>query len=223
MNERTIITGNKGSTSKLMIIALCLFSIGFLWFLLNIGDCREHHWDYTTYYGHTYTERSSRDFFEFLTFSFAEFSYLNYCMPVLIYAGVILGFWGIIHRLAYRSVSITVTDKRVYGTAAWGKRVDLPLDKISAVATSFGHGIAVATSSGSIRFKAITNNAEVHAAISKLLMERQEKAPAASEQKPTIVASQSNAEELKKFKELLDSGVITQEEFDAKKKQLLGI
>ena len=33
----------------------------------------------------------------------------------------------------------------------------------------------------------------------------------------------SVADELKKFKELLDSGVISQEEFDAKKKQLLGI
>lgn len=31
------------------------------------------------------------------------------------------------------------------------------------------------------------------------------------------------ADELKKFKELLDSGVITQEDFDAKKKQLLGL
>ena len=31
------------------------------------------------------------------------------------------------------------------------------------------------------------------------------------------------AEELQKYKQLLDSGVITQEEFDAKKKQLLGI
>ena len=33
----------------------------------------------------------------------------------------------------------------------------------------------------------------------------------------------SCADELKKFKELLDSGVVTQEEFDAKKKQLLGL
>ena len=36
---------------------------------------------------------------------------------------------------------------------------------------------------------------------------------------PTI----SNADELKKYKELLDMGIITQEEFDAKKKQLLGL
>ena len=33
----------------------------------------------------------------------------------------------------------------------------------------------------------------------------------------------SAADELKKFKELLDMGIITQEEFDAKKKQLLGL
>lgn len=33
----------------------------------------------------------------------------------------------------------------------------------------------------------------------------------------------SPVEELKKYKELLDGGIITQEEFDAKKKQLLGL
>ena len=30
-------------------------------------------------------------------------------------------------------------------------------------------------------------------------------------------------EEIRKYKSLLDDGIITQEEFDAKKKQLLGI
>lgn len=35
--------------------------------------------------------------------------------------------------------------------------------------------------------------------------------------------SKSNADELKKYKDLLDSGAITQEEFDEKKKQLLGL
>ena len=36
-------------------------------------------------------------------------------------------------------------------------------------------------------------------------------------------SSISDADELKKFKELLDMGIISQEEFDAKKKQLLGL
>lgn len=37
------------------------------------------------------------------------------------------------------------------------------------------------------------------------------------------VAAASPADELKKYKELMDMGIITQEEFDAKKKQLLGL
>ena len=42
---------------------------------------------------------------------------------------------------------------------------------------------------------------------------------------PQIPAGQqtSPADELKKYKELLDMGIITQDEFDAKKKQLLGL
>ena len=50
---------------------------------------------------------------------------------------------------------------------------------------------------------------------------------ALSQQQPATVAPatppQDAADELKKYKELLDSGVITQEEFDQKKKQLLGL
>ena len=39
----------------------------------------------------------------------------------------------------------------------------------------------------------------------------------------TVINQVSEADELGKYKELLDKGVITQEEFDAKKKQLLGL
>ena len=39
----------------------------------------------------------------------------------------------------------------------------------------------------------------------------------------TVINQQSSAEELKKFKELMDEGIITEEEFLEKKKQLLGI
>lgn len=43
------------------------------------------------------------------------------------------------------------------------------------------------------------------------------------EQNAPSTNTASAADELKKFKELLDMGAITQEEFDAKKKQLLGL
>lgn len=40
---------------------------------------------------------------------------------------------------------------------------------------------------------------------------------------PTPAPTVSPADELKKYKELLDAGILTQEEFDTKKKQLLGL
>jgi hypothetical protein len=39
----------------------------------------------------------------------------------------------------------------------------------------------------------------------------------------TVIQQTSTADEIKKFKELLDEGVITEEEFNQKKKQLLGL
>lgn len=43
-----------------------------------------------------------------------------------------------------------------------------------------------------------------------------------SSQSASSAPAISPADEIKKFKELLDAGILTQEEFDAKKKQLLG-
>ena len=65
------------------------------------------------------------------------------------------------------------------------------------------------------------NRDELHKCISDLLIERQQKEPVSPIIKQEI--PQSQAEELKKYKELLDMGVLSQEEFDAKKKQLLGL
>ncbi len=112
---------------------------------------------------------------------------------------------------------ITVTDKRVYGKAAFKNRVDIPVDSISAVGTSFLNGISIGSSSGRIMFFLIANNIEIHSCISNMIIERQKSVNNA------IINNSDSADELKKFKELLDSGVITQEEFDAKKKQILGL
>lgn len=49
------------------------------------------------------------------------------------------------------------------------------------------------------------------------------KSTSTQENMPQPTASTSTADEILKFKELLDSGIITQEEFEAKKKQLLGL
>ena len=134
---------------------------------------------------------------------------------------LVICLFAVFVYLWLEKIEITVSDKRVFGKAAFGKRVDLPLDSISAVGTSFLKGIAVATSSGKISFLMIQNSDEIHKSVSELLISRQGKQAETTVIKQEI--PQSNADELKKYKELLDTGVITQEEFDAKKKQLLGL
>lgn len=212
--ETIIIKGKIKKSYETFIVAggiIILFPM--LLYALNIGGCREY-------------RNSSAGFFECLIFRFASNHYhlgSEVFVPIIFYIGLIIAIVGLVLLFAYRKVSITVTNKRVYGTAAWGKRVDLPLDMISAVATSFFHGIAVASSAGSIHFKMIENNKDVHEEISKLLMERQKQEVTVTTNTVKEKTQLSNADELKKFKELLDIGAITQEEFDAKKKQLLGL
>lgn len=59
--------------------------------------------------------------------------------------------------------------------------------------------------------------------IQKAIMDKVAALAERAEQNLNVVMNNTSAEDIKKFKELLDSGVITQEEFDAKKKQLLGL
>ena len=62
------------------------------------------------------------------------------------------------------------------------------------------------------------------AAIAKEILDYVQKRIAEAKQsKNTVVAAVSPADELMKFKQLLDAGIITQQEFDEKKKQLLGL
>ena len=120
---------------------------------------------------------------------------------------------------AISNYSITVYSDKIVGNTTFKKQVSLPIDSITAASISMFHGVAVGTSSGSIKFLMIENNKDVYTAINKILSNRQEK-PANIVQQ---VVNQTSATELKEYKELLDSGVISQEEFDAKKKQLLGL
>jgi len=145
---------------------------------------------------------------EYVIFALLPVFVVTVVIPMLIY------FW-------LHSYEMTVTDKRIYGKGAWGKRVDLPVDSVSAISTiRILKGVTVATSSGKIKFLVIKNANAIYDVLNNLLIERQAK----KNETATVTASNvDEAEQLKKYKDLLDSGVITQEEFDAKKKQLLGL
>ncbi len=241
MEEKTIITSESvyasGKRKKLLIIlativVLCVAAFLIVTFVvrpnMEKGQSefyRKHHtqewvegygkYSYGRYYYYWDSDESEKEYYEkgraisslhtvnFVLYCVAGFSFLLFL--------VFLILW-----LKHRKEQIIVTDKRVYGKAAFGKRVDLPLDSISAIAMSklkIVKGIAVSTASGKIAFTGIRNREDIYETIVELLIRRQDK--------PSALPLPDPAGDLKKFKELLDNGIITQEEFDVKKKQIL--
>ncbi len=130
-----------------------------------------------------------------------------------------IGFNMLVYWLRKKD-EIVVTNRNVYGRRLFGKTLILPIYQISAVfnARIFSR-IAIVTSMGVIRFFWIDNNRLIATEIRNLINERQ----ANTEMDSSKNNPQPGAylDELEKLKELLDSGVITQDEFVAKKKQIL--
>jgi hypothetical protein len=149
-----------------------------------------------------------------LTSSYPRSDYV-FIFPIIMVLGLVLLIMAIVWYRKVSQCSLTITDKRVYGTAEFGRRVDLPLDKVSSVGVGPMKSISIATSSGVINFFFCTNKEKVFDTVSSLLIARQ--------QNPQTVSVHNGADELKKYKDLLDDGVISQEEFEAKKKQLLDL
>jgi len=134
----------------------------------------------------------------------------------------IFGIIMLIIFIAIMKCELTVTEKNVKGKALFGKEVVLPLYMISAFSTrKLFSTIAVATSSGITKFSLIGNYEEIGRILSQLINERQR--DTVTNTATTATAQSSTMDDLVKLKALLDQGIITQEEFDAKKKQLLGL
>ena len=66
-------------------------------------------------------------------------------------------------------VKLTVTDKRVYGNAVFGKQVDLPLSSIVLIEIGKKDTLTLATAAGKVRFAGIKNRDEVYSEIQSLI------------------------------------------------------
>lgn len=154
-----------------------------------------------------------------LIWFFKDALFFYILIPVLpsVFTFLILNFVYFV----YSKEEIVLTNKRVYGKTIFGVHVDLPIQSVSGVSEiKLFKGLSVSTSSKAIKFVFVKNASNIRKEISALLMSRVE------DKSTEIISSkekESGADELKKFKDLLDMGAITQEEFDAKKKELLGL
>ena len=130
--------------------------------------------------------------------------------------------------------SLYVDADKIYGSfgSFSKKEMVIPIEQLDNVIVTdaladkirSGKTLTLCSASGKIKFHFIQNADEVSSAI--LAMINDYKKNYGNVAKQTVIENTiqtSNADELKKYKELLDSGVITQEEFDAKKKQILGL
>ena len=118
---------------------------------------------------------------------------------------------------------IVVTNARVYGKVAFGKQVDLPIDSISSVGRSpLLRAVSVGTSSGAIRFYLVQKHTEIYDVISTLIRNRQCNTQGVSKASTEQNRPANNiSETLRAYKSLLDDGIITEAEYESKKKEIL--
>lgn len=232
MDEKLIV---KSKQYNPLIPSACVFGVGFIasliWLISIAIRCIV---EYNSYFEPSYSHYGFVHSLHYCpkcnNMSFLEYTFGGYgsdygfdklsFIPFALFTVV-----AIIVYLGMKGYSLTVTDKRIYGKTWFGKRVDLPVDSVSATSTiSLFKGVSVSTSSDKISFLLIKNANEVYTALNNLVINRQNEKDKSN---PTEIIKEtqplSNADELKKYKDLLDQGIITQEEFDAKKKQLLGL
>lgn len=155
--EKTIIEGRQSKIVK--AIPLIVAVIGtILMALIKVIEVYAR-WDRTSRYTGRYTVGQM--------LSWTNWEDLIIVFIVLLVVGFVIG-------KAF-TASITITNKRVFGTTGFGKRVDLPLDSVSTVGSGAMNGVAITTSSGVIKFSFMENAKELHQALGDLLIERQER------------------------------------------------
>lgn len=219
MKEKVLIKSERYNILKgLKLFVIICFIATVIWSISDISNSISYYNDRLEYFTEEYvSEKYGSNAISYAISSFFEYSIELTIIPVL--AGLIVSL--LIYAWMH-SYELTITDKRIYGKVAFGKRVDLPVDSVSATATiTLLKGVSVSTSSGRISFLVIKNSSEIYEILNQLLIERQSQKK--DENITRIEAKSDEADQLKKYKDLLDSGVITQEEFDQKKKQLLGL
>lgn len=117
--------------------------------------------------------------------------------------------------------ALIATDRKIifYGKKTFGFETEIfPFSSISSIELSkgvIGHKISIFASGNKAEMSGIAspNVNEFLSYVREHLGKKSESSAAAS----------SDADELKKFADLRDAGIITDEEFNAKKKQILGI
>ncbi len=243
MEEKILIESRPSKTWKKILLGLIIgiFVIALLFWGLQISAMRSEyigeldnakywynrHGSYSTFEKYIEAERPDlKNFFGYYLGSPFWDSSRGLVLSIFTFLFIGLGIIATVMYFGYIKSKLSVTEMNIKGNTLFGKVVVLPLHMVSGYSTSkILSKIVVSTSSGIIKFYLIDNFQDICEVLKGLLNTRQKKTETISkmQMETNFRPTNSNADELKKYKELLDGGVITQEEFDAKKTQLLGL
>lgn len=161
--------------------------------------------------------------YNFMDFYISEF-FSGCIYGYMLILGIVITIVGILIEVNTEKCEIVVTNEAISGKLPHGKRVSIPLNQIIAINPSSFEGISISSIGNVSKFHCFKNRDEVIKAIAYLLANQQQ-VTIHTTQPMVSVTTEANGEveQLKGLKELLDAGILTQEEFDEKKKQILGL
>ena len=164
-------------------------------------------------------------FFFSLEVGFETFS-MCFWLWLLMFSAPFALIFHFILKKTFDRVSIVVTNYKITGAYGFKEQMNIPIDSISSVTmnSSFLSAIGFTCAGNAYRMSYIENRIEIIEVVNKLIAERTAdkrlcNTPIKAEQN----SSNDITTELKKYKSLLDEGLITQKDFENKKKQLLNL
>lgn len=129
---------------------------------------------------------------------------------------------GIIHATLYfsaRNNCITLTNYKIMGVYNRHLSLNIPIDSVSSVSKGGMGSLCITCAGNKYNIFYVSNRDLFCSKLNELLNTRTQQALKGVH----TINQQSNYDEIEKLKQLLDNGIITNEEFEAKKKQLLNL
>lgn len=142
-----------------------------------------------------------------------KFEFVLFIVILLLFIMLLIGS---ILYIADKKAELVIYENEIIGKKIDGKTVQFLLKDIKSVETTKTQGLKITGAGIKYDIHLIENAEEMKNILMDMLAKVQH-------EQPVVAVVGSSANDIKEYKELLDAGIITQEEFDKKKKQLLGL
>lgn len=162
-----------------------------------------------------YGNKSAHRWVSYGTFGQYYFQEGLFFVIIILILFVVFGITNLLYSRD-KKTELSILDNAIIGKKSNGKTVQFLLKDIKSVETTKKHGLKIMGSGIRYDIHLIQNAEEMKNIMMDMLAEVQH-------EQPVMAVVGSSVNDIKEYKELLDAGIITQEEFDAKKKQLLGL